>query len=74
MTLPSGTVTFLRSDIEASMEHARALGARYDELAGVNLAGRAELVEDEATLWRIGIALDEEVKDRRQPDGRTAQG
>lgn len=34
-------------------------GAHYDELAGVNLAGRAELVEDEETLWRIGIALNE---------------
>ena len=32
MSLPEGTVTFLRSDIEGSMEHARALGARYDEL------------------------------------------
>ena len=32
MTLPEGTVTFLRSDIEGSMELSRALGARYDEL------------------------------------------
>ena len=32
MTLPSGTVTFLRSDIEGSMAHARVLGARYDQL------------------------------------------
>jgi predicted ATPase/class 3 adenylate cyclase len=32
MTLPEGTVTFLRSDIEGSMELVRALGARYDEL------------------------------------------
>ena len=30
MALPTGTVTFLRSDIEGSMELARALGARYD--------------------------------------------
>jgi predicted ATPase/class 3 adenylate cyclase len=30
--LPEGTVTFLRSDIEGSMELARALGPRYDEL------------------------------------------
>ena len=34
-------------------------GARYEELAGVNLAGRAELFEDEATLWRIAIHLNE---------------
>ncbi len=32
MTLPEGTVTFLRSDIEGSMKLSRALGARYDEL------------------------------------------
>ena len=32
MTLPEGTVTFLRSDIEGSMELVRSLGARYDEL------------------------------------------
>lgn len=30
MPLPSGTVTFLRSDIEGSMALVRALGARYD--------------------------------------------
>jgi PPOX class probable F420-dependent enzyme len=47
----------LRRDPRCSI-HVES-GARYDELAGVNLAGRAELVEDEATLWRIGIALDE---------------
>ena len=32
MTLPEGTVTFLRSDIEGSMELVRSLNARYDEL------------------------------------------
>jgi predicted ATPase/class 3 adenylate cyclase len=32
MALPEGTVTFLRSDIEGSMDLVRALGARYDEL------------------------------------------
>jgi class 3 adenylate cyclase len=32
MTLPQGTVTFLRSDIEGSMDLVRALGARYDDL------------------------------------------
>ena len=30
MALPTGTVTFLRSDIEGSMELVRTLGARYD--------------------------------------------
>ena len=34
-------------------------GERYEELAGVNLAGRAELIDDEATLWRIGLVLDD---------------
>ncbi len=47
----------LRRDPRCSI-HVES-GARYDELAGVNLAGRAELTDDEATLWRIGIALDE---------------
>jgi predicted ATPase/class 3 adenylate cyclase len=32
MTLPEGTVTFLRSDIEGSMELVRSLKAGYDEL------------------------------------------
>jgi predicted ATPase/class 3 adenylate cyclase len=31
-SLPTGTLTFLRSDIEGSMELVRALGPRYDEL------------------------------------------
>ena len=47
----------LRRDPRCSI-HVES-GARYEELAGVNLAGRAELLDDEATLWRIGIALDE---------------
>ena len=34
-------------------------GTRYEELAGVNLAGRAEIVEDPALLWEIGLALNE---------------
>lgn len=34
-------------------------GARYDELAGVSVAGRAEILDDEASLWRIAVALDE---------------
>lgn len=32
MTLPEGTVTFLRTDLEGSMALVRALGPRYDEL------------------------------------------
>jgi PPOX class probable F420-dependent enzyme len=34
-------------------------GSRYEELAGANLAGRAEVFEDEATLWSIAIHLNE---------------
>jgi predicted ATPase/class 3 adenylate cyclase len=30
MTLPTGTVTFLRTDVEGSMRHARALGRDWD--------------------------------------------
>ena len=45
MSLPTGTVTFLRSDIEGSMEHARVLGARYDELNA-----------EHAALVRVAIA------------------
>jgi PPOX class probable F420-dependent enzyme len=29
-------------------------GTDYTELAGVNVAGRAQLIEDEASLWEIG--------------------
>lgn len=47
----------LRRDPRCSI-HVES-GLRYEELAGVNVAGRAELLEDEAMLWRIGIALDE---------------
>ena len=32
--LPTGTVTFLRTDVEGSMALARALGARWDEVNG----------------------------------------
>ena len=32
VTLPTGTITFLRTDIEGSMGLVRALGPRYDEL------------------------------------------
>ena len=49
MTLPEGTVTFLRTDIEGSMDLARALGARYDELN----AGHHALVRS-AIEWHGG--------------------
>lgn len=35
-SLPTGTLTFLRSDIEGSMELVRTLGPRYDELNEVH--------------------------------------
>lgn len=35
--LPTGTVTFLRTDIEDSMALVRALGARWDEINGAHL-------------------------------------
>ena len=47
----------LRRDPRCSL-HVES-GAHYDELAGVNVAGRAELLDDEATLFRIGVALNE---------------
>src|SRR4051812_23937301 len=36
--LPTGTVTFLRTDIEGSMVLARDLGKRWDSLNGTHLA------------------------------------
>lgn len=50
-------VVNLRRDPRCSI-HVES-GARYDELAGVNVAGRAELFDDEGMLWRIGQALNE---------------
>src|SRR5512146_3557319 len=35
--LPTGTVTFLRTDVEGSMGLARALGARWDEVNATHL-------------------------------------
>jgi predicted ATPase/class 3 adenylate cyclase len=32
LDLPTGTVTFFRTDVEGSMQHARALGSRWDDL------------------------------------------
>jgi len=45
MALPTGTVTFLRSDIEGSMALVRALGARYD---GANA--------EHAAIVRVAVA------------------
>ena len=36
-TLPTGTVTFLRTDVEGSMAFARALGPRWDEINATHL-------------------------------------
>jgi predicted ATPase/class 3 adenylate cyclase len=38
VSLPTGTITFLRSDIEGSMELSRALGPRFDELNDTHAA------------------------------------
>ena len=35
--LPTGTVTFLRTDVEGSMGLARTLGARWDEINAMHL-------------------------------------
>ncbi len=37
LDLPTGTVTFLRTDVEGSMGLARTLGARWDEVNAVHL-------------------------------------
>jgi len=50
-------VTNLRRDARCSI-HVES-GERYDALAGVNLAGRAEILEDEASLWAIAMQLNE---------------
>src|SRR4051812_18149707 len=42
MTLPTGTITFLRTDVEGSMRHARALGSDWD---AVN-ARHVEMIRD----------------------------
>jgi predicted ATPase/class 3 adenylate cyclase len=52
MTLPTGTVTFLRTDVEGSMGHARALGPRWDELNAAHL----ELIRD-AVVDRGGAVV-----------------
>jgi hypothetical protein len=50
-------VANLRRDSRCSI-HVES-GERYEELAGVNLAGRAELFDDEEMLWRIGKKMNE---------------
>ena len=45
----------LRRDPRCSL-HVES-GSKYDELAGVNLAGRAEILHDDASLWEIGLQL-----------------
>ena len=36
-SLPTGTVTFLRTDVEGSMRLVHALGSRWDEINGIHL-------------------------------------
>ena len=48
-------VVNLRRDPRCSF-HVES-GEHYAELAGVNLAGHAEILEDEASLWEIGSRL-----------------
>lgn len=47
----------LRRDPRCSL-HVES-GKQYDELAGVNVAGHATILEDDETLWRVAIALNE---------------
>ncbi len=50
-------VVNLRRDARCSF-HVES-GRAYEELAGVNLAGRAEILENTEMLWRVAIALNE---------------
>ncbi|HYH93155.1 MAG TPA: hypothetical protein VD763_08355 [Candidatus Saccharimonadales bacterium] len=43
--LPTGTVTFLRTDVEGSMAHARQLGSAWDGVNAAHLAAIAAAVE-----------------------------
>ena len=43
--LPTGTVTFLRSDVEGSMVHARALGPDWDAINVTHLGALREAVD-----------------------------
>jgi predicted ATPase/class 3 adenylate cyclase len=44
--LPTGTVTFLRTDVEGSMGHVRALGSAWDDINATHLAIIRRAVED----------------------------
>jgi len=46
LDLPTGTVTFFRTDVEGSMRHARTLGSRWDELNARQLATIRRAVAD----------------------------
>ena len=50
-------VVNLRRDSRCSF-HVES-GTLYEELAGVNVAGHAEILEDEESLWEIGRKLNE---------------
>ena len=45
-SLPTGTVTFLRTDVEGSMRLVRALGSRWDEINAIHLGLIRSAVED----------------------------
>jgi predicted ATPase/class 3 adenylate cyclase len=57
--LPTGTVTFLRTDVEGSMGLARALGARWDEVnvAHLDLIRKAIEAHDGVTVRTEGDAV-----------------
>ena len=57
--LPTGTVTFLRTDVQGSMALARALGARWDDLnrRHLELIGRAVAAHGGVTIRTEGDAL-----------------
>ncbi len=60
----------LRRDPRCSI-HVES-GDRYEELAGVNLAGRAEILEDAKSLWTIAIHLNERRQGPWQESRRAA--
>jgi predicted ATPase/class 3 adenylate cyclase len=57
--LPTGTVTFLRTDVQGSMALARGLGARWDDLnrRHLELIGRAVAAHGGVTIRTEGDAL-----------------
>src|SRR6188508_1833119 len=58
-SLPTGTVTFLRTDVQGSMGLARALGGRWDDLnrRHLELIGRAVSAHGGTTIRTEGDAL-----------------